>query len=71
MKLAAWTEFRMGKQFKPTEDGVKRGWLWKLLLKTQMKLHSSSRKKLLPFHLGRNNIGSPNKVIRIYPGILI
>jgi len=29
-----WTEFRKGRQFKTTEDGRRREWLWKLLLKT-------------------------------------
>lgn len=32
MKLAAWTEFRMGRQLKPTENGKERLWLQKPLL---------------------------------------
>lgn len=49
MKLAGWTEFRMGRHFKPTENGEERDWLWKTLLNTPDEISQIFQEKYISF----------------------
>lgn len=65
MKLAAQTEFRMGRELKPIENGEERDWLCKSLLNTPDEIPQILQEKCISLPPWRKKYGSPNKVIRI------